>query len=159
MNNNIPFNIKQLRKNKKINQQRLADLIGVHKNTVSRWERGIESPTAHNLVLIANALEASLSDFENNHIDRIKKSNAKYAPNSCQADPICKKVCNACMGPNDPDIKGVLSAVVDILQSGNKTISAALKMNVKAFHEASQDKKMLKSIRSPNGRDTEAKGK
>lgn len=70
-----------------MNQQELADLVGVHKITISRWERGIESPTTPNLLLIANTLGVSLSKFENNNI-----INSMYYTASTTYLPYCNEV-------------------------------------------------------------------
>jgi DNA-binding transcriptional regulator YiaG len=39
-----PHDIKALRKELKVTQQKLADFLGVHVTTVTRWERGQSAP-------------------------------------------------------------------------------------------------------------------
>src|SRR5215472_18641951 len=41
----------QLRKRKKINQQQLAERLGVHRNTIGGWERGDRLPETKGMVL------------------------------------------------------------------------------------------------------------
>ena len=159
------LNIKKLRKGLKLSQKLFAKPLGVTGTHISKIEHGKTDISK----LLLNAILTVYPQIKETGLKHDKSSillnesvlekEKVYSTNYCHAAPICKKVCNACMSPNDPDIKGILSAVVDILQSGNETISTALKMNIKAFHEAAQDKKMLRSIRSPNGRDTKAKEK
>lgn len=51
----------RLRKSRKgrLNQEELASLIGVHTNTISRWENGSRSPDAGTLQKIAQALDTT----------------------------------------------------------------------------------------------------
>src|SRR5215469_1122151 len=43
--------LQQLRKRKKINQQQLAERLGVHRNTIGGWERGDRLPETKGMVL------------------------------------------------------------------------------------------------------------
>jgi len=40
-----PDEIKRIRKELKLTQQKLADLIGARQHTVARWETGLHHPT------------------------------------------------------------------------------------------------------------------
>ena len=48
-----------LRKNKKISQEKLSQLLNVSRSTVAMWERGSNEPDNKTLVKIANILETS----------------------------------------------------------------------------------------------------
>ena len=50
------------RKAKGINQDELAAAVGVHKQTISRWERGERAPNGEEIVQIVLYLECS-ADF------------------------------------------------------------------------------------------------
>lgn len=55
-----PAEIVALRRGLALTQHELADLLGVHAMTVSKWERGSLGPDAHRRMLLrvaANALE------------------------------------------------------------------------------------------------------
>ena len=46
--------IKELRTESNLNQEELGNLIGVQKNTVSRWETGSNPPSEENCLLLAH---------------------------------------------------------------------------------------------------------
>jgi len=60
MNLNFAENMKQLRKSKEITQEKLADILGVTGQTVSRWELGICYPDLELLPAIANYFGVSI---------------------------------------------------------------------------------------------------
>ena len=51
--------LKKARNDKKISQQELADLVGIHLTNIGRYERGEASPTANILNKLASALEVT----------------------------------------------------------------------------------------------------
>lgn len=56
-------NLKQLRKDRKLSQQQLADLIGVSRNTISSIETGQFNPTAKLALILCIALECQFEDL------------------------------------------------------------------------------------------------
>ena len=60
--------IKMLRKGK-YTLEELADKVGVHINTLSRWEKGYRYPTADKLQAIADALGTSTDFLMNKRIE------------------------------------------------------------------------------------------
>ena len=56
-------NIKQLRKNKGYTQETLAQQLGVVRQTVSKWEKGLSVPDAELLQRLAEALETSVGEL------------------------------------------------------------------------------------------------
>jgi transcriptional regulator with XRE-family HTH domain len=48
--------LEQLRKQRKITQERLAEAIGVSSYTIRRWEKAIDAPEFDRLEVIAEAL-------------------------------------------------------------------------------------------------------
>ena len=52
-----------LRKEKKLTQEDLANLLYVDRGTVSKWERGVYIPTPETLVKISEVLEVSLNEL------------------------------------------------------------------------------------------------
>ncbi len=59
----ISENIKTLRKNKGLSQDELASRIGVVRQTVSKWEKGISVPDAEMIIEIADLFEVSVADI------------------------------------------------------------------------------------------------
>lgn len=55
-------NIKELRKDKKISQQALAEKIGVSQKAIDYWERGVNEPKATYIVKLADFFGVS-TDF------------------------------------------------------------------------------------------------
>lgn len=53
-------NLKQLRTDKKLSQADLAEKIGVHVTHLSRYERGLSSPSLEVIQKIAEVLEVSI---------------------------------------------------------------------------------------------------
>ena len=56
-------NLKRLRKDRKLSQQQLADLIGVSRNTISSIETGQFNPTAKLALILCIALECQFEDL------------------------------------------------------------------------------------------------
>ena len=55
--------IQQLRKERKITQERLAELVGIDPKNISRIENGNNYPTAENLTSIAEALRVNIYEL------------------------------------------------------------------------------------------------
>ena len=52
----FPERMRELRKQKRLSQQELADLVGLHQSHIGRYERGASRPTADALKRLADAL-------------------------------------------------------------------------------------------------------
>lgn len=55
--------LRTLRKNAGLTQEQLAEAIGVHLNTISRWENDSDAPNMFKLSLIAQALNVNENDL------------------------------------------------------------------------------------------------
>ncbi len=55
--------VKIQRKKQEIDQEKLAEMTNIHKNTMSKIERGIVLPRVYTLVKIANALNVNINDL------------------------------------------------------------------------------------------------
>lgn len=55
----------QLRKQKKLTQQKLAEKLNVSKQSVYKWENGLNNPDTHNLKLISDFFEIKIDDLIN----------------------------------------------------------------------------------------------
>lgn len=61
--------ISESRKSKKITQEHLAEILGVSKNAVSKWERGLNLPDASIMLDLCNTLGLSLNElFAGEHL-------------------------------------------------------------------------------------------
>ena len=69
--------LKNLRTSKKLSQEKLAELSGLHSTYIGQIERGEKSPTIESIYKISIGLDISLSDFFKN-IDS-KTSEKRYA--------------------------------------------------------------------------------
>lgn len=54
-----PAEIRSIREKLFLTQDQLAQLLGVHSMTISKWERGLLQPSPHNLALITSFQRAS----------------------------------------------------------------------------------------------------
>ena len=60
--NNLAF----LRTEKGLSQEKLAELLNVSRQTISRWESGETLPSADNLIRLSRALDVSVEDLMGN---------------------------------------------------------------------------------------------
>ena len=68
--------IQKLRKDRKITQEQLAELVGIDPKNISRIENGNNYPTSENLTSIAKALQVEIYElfvFNDIPIDRMKE--------------------------------------------------------------------------------------
>ena len=56
-------NLKQLRKEKQLSQEDLAEILDVSRQAVSKWEQGIGYPEVEKLLLLASKLNISLDSL------------------------------------------------------------------------------------------------
>lgn len=63
INKFVGMKIKEFRKNKKLTQQDLADLVGVKNSAISNYEQGTRIPKRDFLFRVANALGVSIDEF------------------------------------------------------------------------------------------------
>ncbi|MBQ7214762.1 MAG: helix-turn-helix transcriptional regulator [Synergistaceae bacterium] len=56
-------NIKKRRRNANLTQEELGYIVGVHPNTIRKWEKGTSSPNATELKHIADALKTTTDDL------------------------------------------------------------------------------------------------
>lgn len=60
--------LRQARKEKKLTQRQLADMIGAKHNSVSNWETGINRPDPDTIGLICGVLQISPNDLLSPHV-------------------------------------------------------------------------------------------
>ena len=67
-------NLKQLRKERQLSQEDLAELLDVSRQAISKWEQGIGYPEVEKLLLLSNKLHISL--------DSLMETEITQAPNT-----------------------------------------------------------------------------
>ena len=75
---NFAENLKQLRKEKQLSQEELAEILDVSRQAVSKWEQGIGYPEVEKLLLLSNKLRVSLDSLMETEITQnsnIQKQN------------------------------------------------------------------------------------
>ena len=60
---NFAENLKQLRKDKQLSQEELAEILDVSRQAISKWEQGIGYPEVEKLLLLSNELSVSLDSL------------------------------------------------------------------------------------------------
>ena len=68
----------QLRKEKGLSQEELAEKLGISRQAVSKWERAEASPDTDNLVTLAKLYGISLDDLLGNEIEQSEEER-KYS--------------------------------------------------------------------------------
>lgn len=63
-------NLKQIRKEKKLSQEELAELLDVSRQAVSKWEQGMGYPEVEKLLLLSEKLNVSLDSLMATEIAR-----------------------------------------------------------------------------------------
>ena len=53
----------ELRKNKNLTQEQLAEMLGVNRTTVTLWERGINKPKIEMIEKLTEILDCSINDL------------------------------------------------------------------------------------------------
>ena len=61
----IGMNLQKLRKQKKLTQEELADLVGVARQTIAKWETEESTPDLDMAGRLANVLDVALDDLVN----------------------------------------------------------------------------------------------
>lgn len=61
----------ELRKNRKLSQEQLGDMIGVTRQTISNWELGQTAPNSDQLKALSNALHISIDELLENDVSNI----------------------------------------------------------------------------------------
>lgn len=55
--------VRELRKEKNLTQQQLADISGLHKNYIGMIERGERNPSLLNIDILARSLDVQITDL------------------------------------------------------------------------------------------------
>lgn len=61
--NYFAYNLKVLRKEKKLSQPQLAKVLNVSKGMISFWENEVCEPTASNIIIVAQFFNVSIDEL------------------------------------------------------------------------------------------------
>ena len=70
MNLEMGKRLSEYRKNKNLSQEQLAQMLGVSRQAVSKWERAESSPDTDNLIMLSEIYGVTLDRLINGTIDR-----------------------------------------------------------------------------------------
>lgn len=88
---NFSQKILELRKEKRLSQEQLAELLNVSRQTVSKWELGQSVPEFEKLILISNYFNISLDDLLKDTINENHISEKKEIVQPCQSGELLYK--------------------------------------------------------------------
>ena len=68
---NLGDRIQQARKKAQLSQEKLGDMVGVTRQTISNWELNITTPDANQLLALSKALQISMDALMENDIQHL----------------------------------------------------------------------------------------
>ena len=68
-------NLKFLREQKKLSQNKLAELTNVNQTTIARWENNEITPSLDNVLDVADALNVTVADLTGKNLSQEKTKN------------------------------------------------------------------------------------
>ena len=72
---NFAENLKSIRKEQKLSQEELAEMLGVSRQAISKWEQGEGYPEVEKLLLLSNKLNISLDNLMSTEISQQSTNN------------------------------------------------------------------------------------
>lgn len=75
-------NLKQYRKSKGLSQEKIAEMLGVSRQAVTKWENGQTTPSSDNLIALADLYQVSLDELlgKPHPSGEDKETDRKYNP-------------------------------------------------------------------------------
>ena len=139
--------LQKARKNKNISQEELAEMLGVSRQSVSKWERSEGYPEVETLIAIAKNLHLSLDDLMHDELSQISDFEAIstldveiYGPKlkTVSIDTIVK----ACMGTLPTNFERIVGFFPDV--NFNAEFARIGRIRIQDVEEA--QKEVLKAI-------------
>ena len=139
--------LQKARKNKNISQEELAEMLGVSRQSVSKWERSEGYPEVETLIAIAKNLHLSLDDLMHDELSQISDFEAIstldveiYGPKlkTVSIDTIVK----ACMGTSPTNFEWIAGFFPDV--NFNAEFARIGRIRIQDVEEA--QKEVLKAI-------------
>ena len=139
--------LQKARKNKNISQEELAEMLGVSRQSVSKWERSEGYPEVETLIAIAKNLHLSLDDLMHDELSQISDFEAIstldveiYGPKlkTVSIDTVVK----ACMGTSPTNFEWIAGYFPDV--NFNAEFARIGRIRIQDVEEA--QKEILKAI-------------
>ena len=74
MNSNLAENLKKIRKENNLSQEDLADILGVSRQAISKWESKVSYPEMDKIVLLCKKFDLNIDDLLHKDIKEVKES-------------------------------------------------------------------------------------
>lgn len=99
--------LKECRVNSGLSQERVAEILGVSKQAVSKWESSQTAPSTDNLVALSNIYNVSLDELVGNKVSLNPKENKILQMNLTKIAIIAQTAyLNVAMKPMEDDVTG-----------------------------------------------------
>ena len=93
---NFAENLKSIRKEQKLSQEELAEMLGVSRQAISKWEQGEGYPEVEKLLLLSSKLNISLDNLMSTEISQQSTNNKSIVTGSITIISLHEKVIATC---------------------------------------------------------------
>lgn len=95
MNSNLAENLKKIRKENSLSQEDLADILGVSRQAISKWESKVSYPEMDKIVLLCKKFDLNIDDLLHRDIKEVKESMAVKSKIKSSCDEIFNFIINS----------------------------------------------------------------
>ena len=95
MNSNLAENLKKIRKENNLSQEDLADILGVSRQAISKWESKASYPEMDKIVLLCKKFDLNIDDLLHGDIKEVKESMAVKSKIKSSCDEIFNFIVNS----------------------------------------------------------------
>ena len=95
MNSNLAENLKKIRKENNLSQEDLADILGVSRQAISKWESKVSYPEMDKIVLLCKKFDLNIDDLLHRDIKEVKESIAVKSKIKSSCDEIFNFIINS----------------------------------------------------------------
>ena len=95
MNSNLAENLKKIRKENNLSQEDLADILGVSRQAISKWESKVSYPEMDKIVLLCKKFNLNIDDLLHRDIKEVKESMAVKSKIKSSCDEIFNFIINS----------------------------------------------------------------
>lgn len=95
MNSNLAENLKKIRKENNLSQEDLADILGVSRQAISKWESKVSYPEMDKIVLLCKKFDLNIDDLLHGDIKEVKESMAVKSKIKSSCDEIFNFIINS----------------------------------------------------------------
>lgn len=95
MKSNLAENLKKIRKENNLSQEDLADILGVSRQAISKWESKVSYPEMDKIVLLCKKFDLNIDDLLHRDIKEVKESMAVKSKIKSSCDEIFNFIINS----------------------------------------------------------------